>query len=132
MSRCQDEDCKYKLTSLCQDFYGKPGLRDAGVRTQVGQKVPKTWIWKFVTTFGLILLIFGGGTWYKAQSASEGVERLEIAITEVVNMVKDNAEQVRKGEIQQAETRKDIENINKAVGKIEKSLEKLVEEHRHD
>jgi len=133
MSECSDEKCKEnlnkRLETLCEDVRGRPGIEGTGLKYQVRDKVPKSWLWKFATSFGVVLIVCGATTWYTAHSAEESVRRLE-------KMVERNATQIEKlqeiahaNEIAQTECKTRMNSVDEKLSDIKRLLEQHADGH---
>lgn len=116
MTDCPDPDC-------CKAFTTELNK----VKVCATNKIPKLWGFIFITAFG-VSLITGG---YKLYS---GVQAGEIQHQRNIEAIAQNAEQIHElvktgqgSEVRQAETRKDIESINKSIANIEKALDRLTD-----
>lgn len=113
MSECPNRDCKEDLVSKINE-----------VRYCAKEKVPKSWLWKFVWAFGLAIIIFCSSTWYTAKSAEEKATRLEKSVEKIVETVKELTKVVDKNRIEVVRNSERFKAINEKLENIKKAVDK--------
>lgn len=124
MSGCPDDDCHSKVAGLCEDVRGKPGIHGSGLKAEMRDKVPKSWLWKFATSFGAVLVICGATTWYTAKSTEGDVSRLEGVVEKNAMAIQKLTEIVHKNELQGVRCDMQMRSTNEQLVEIKELIKK--------
>jgi uncharacterized coiled-coil protein SlyX len=109
MAECSDRDCREELLK---------GIDD---------KVPRTWIWKFVVVLGVVVISWGGTTWYKATNANERLDRLEDVVSKNAEVVNDLTKLVVQNQITSVTCQTRLGSIDDTLRDIKRMVQQ-----RHD
>lgn len=117
MSECPHPECKERLNKHITDtertFFGRD--KQSGVIGCLKAKMPKSWIWKFVTVFGIAIIIAG-------HTVFSGLQAAENITEQNAKQIAKNAEAIEK--LQAIVHRNEVENT-KINGKLDGILDSL-------
>ncbi len=127
MAGCPNAECRDKVDGHQTTLYGENG-RGGVVGEQAEQKrcidkrVPKSWLWKFVSAFGVAIIIGGYLLFSGVQAADTKATQNSKDIAENGEQIKELTELSKKNELQQAGVKKDLEHIQETLKRIEGAL----------
>jgi septal ring factor EnvC (AmiA/AmiB activator) len=138
MGDCPDKSCHESHVELRDFVYGKEPGKGKGLQGWIARidnctlkLVPKTWLWKFATAFGLSIIIgiaiFYGGvrmnTLVSAQN-SYNINKHDSKIEKLEELSEES-------NVRQAEVKKDLEQIRDSLSDIKDTIKEILK-HQQD
>ena len=117
---CPNAQCKEELQKDIEGhqktLYGKDGM--SGLVACVKKNVPKSWLWKGISGFGVLLLLAGYSLFARVQAGEILHEQNEQHITRNAEQIEKLEKISQRNEVRQAKIDANLKSISKAIERL--------------